>query len=310
MSNIIVIIGGPTASYKSEFALRLAANLNGAIINADSMQIYKELPILSAQPTNAERKASPHYLYSFIGANTNYSVADWLNDCSKIIGSLHKENKIPIIVGGTGLYINALVKGLALIPSIDADVKKYCQEQLDQYGYDKVYNFLVSIDPIMLAKIHSNDKQRILRAFEVYTQTKISIFEHHKQTSSPFNIDQFRYVVSSLDREELYSRCDQRIKYMIKNGAIEEAKIFLADNKDHNLQAFNTIGVKPLMNYFEGVLSLDEAVKIWQQETRNFAKRQTTWFKNQLKELNHNNYTTYYDLDVVYKNLYKSMISA
>lgn len=303
MNNKIIIIGGPTASYKSEVALRLANEFNGEIINADSMQIYHDLPILSAQPTKADKEKCPHYLYGCVNAGINYSVAEWLSECTKIINFLHQQKKIPIVVGGTGLYINSLVKGLAEIPAIEDTTKNYCQEQLAKYGYEWVYNFLATIDQQIFEKIHPNDKQRILRAYEVYTQTNITIFAHHKQTKAPFNEGQFYYIISDLNREELYSRCDQRIKLMLKLGAVEEVKDFAKQNLNPKLSIFNTIGVKPLLQFLEKELSLDQALNLWQQETRNFAKRQVTWFKNQLPAIKKYNYTSYQDLDKISKTL-------
>jgi tRNA dimethylallyltransferase len=304
-NNKIIIIGGPTASYKSELALKLASGLNGAIINADSMQIYKELPIISAQPNSSEKEIVEHYLYSHIDAGQNYSVAEWLDECINIINMLHLQQKTPIIVGGTGLYIHALVNGLALIPTITKATKDYCQEELKTHGYEGVYKFLAKVDAQILKKIHHHDKQRTLRAFEVYIETKLSIFEHHKNTKPFFKEEQFNYIVSDLNREDLYARCDKRIKLMIENGAIEEVKNFINLHLDHKLSIFNTIGVKSLLNFFQESLSFDEAISFWQQETRNFAKRQTTWFKNQLNHLNKKSYTTYAELNEISENTIK-----
>jgi len=303
MHNRIIIIGGPTASYKSELALLIASRFDSCVINADSMQIYKELPIISAQPSNDEKGKCQHYLYGHLDAESNYSVANWLNESINIIHHAHQQGKIPIIVGGTGLYIHALVKGLATIPLIENATKIYCQEQLATLGYEGVYKFLVNIDAQILQKIHHNDKQRILRAFEVYIQTNISIFEHHKQTKAPFYLEQFFYIVSNLNREDLYFRCDKRVEMMISLGAIDEVKNFSKQNLNHQSAIFNTIGVKPIQKFIAGELLLNEAVKLWQQETRNFAKRQTTWFKNQLIYLNKYNYMNHQDLDKISKNI-------
>ncbi len=269
----LILIGGPTASGKSAMALDLAKHLKGQIINSDSMQVYKGLRILSAQPPLEEQAQVPHKLYGFLEMDEPFSVAKWLNLAVHEI----KNFKGPsIVVGGTGLYLKALLEGISSIPEIPSSVR----ESLSQEATRDLYVRLQKEDPQMAERLKNGDTQRIIRALEVKMHTGKSLLEWQTQdTESPLKKER-PFVIKILPpREELYEGINKRVEEMIQKGALVEVKAVRANN----LNSLKTLGYTELTSYLEGTLSLGEASLKIQQKTRNYAKRQITWFRHQIK---------------------------
>jgi tRNA dimethylallyltransferase len=277
-SKKILVISGPTASGKSYLANELKNQRHAVIINADSMQVYKELPILSAQP-NSQDDCDNYKLYSFLNFYENCSAGIWLKAADKIIKEAFESNKLPIIVGGTGLYLKALLEGIVNIPEVTNDVKKKVQEKFLEIGKEKFHEKLTVVDPVSAKKIHRNDAYRMQRAMEVYMQTGKSIASF-KGSGSPYNAV---HISIALDRKTLYQNCDLRFKKMLNIGAEEEVRSLLKKTKEqpgkYNVE--NTLGYRSLVSYFMDKISLEEAILEASQATRNYAKRQCTWYNNQ-----------------------------
>ena len=281
----IIIIGGPTASYKSILAMELAYKYNGIIINADALQVYQEIPILSAQPSAKDQEQILHKLYGVISGEKVYSVGNWLERAIIEIELAMAMKKIPIIVGGTGLYINSLIYGLAKIPEIDIELRENIRDLYDKMGKESFYNLLYERDVEAAKKININDKTRLIRAYEVIEQTGKSIF-HWQEISSiaHFEEEAFLLIIANPKREELYKNCDERFLNMLEEGVIDEIEFLHKNIQDKSLPINKAIGVSELTHYLTGYLSLSEATERAQTATRQFAKRQVTWFKNQYKD--------------------------
>jgi tRNA dimethylallyltransferase len=278
-SQKLLVISGPTASGKSYLAEELLKRYsNVVVINADSMQVYKDLPILSAQPNDVANNYR-YALYSFLNFDEHCSAGLWLKAAEDVINRLFLSSKQPVVVGGTGLYLKALLEGLADIPDISGEVKKQTQEQFLKLGKEKFYELLTSIDPKAAGKIHKNDSYRMQRALEVYMQTGRSIDSFKSSGSS------YKAVLISIapDRETLYKHCNLRFEEMLKAGAEQEARLLFEKIKaqpgKYNIE--NTLGYRSLASYFLGNISLKDAIAEASQATRNYAKRQCTWFNNQ-----------------------------
>jgi len=281
----ILVVSGPTASGKSYLAEELLKkNQNAIILNADSMQVYKDLPILSAQPciTRKHSKISnsqPYKVYGFLDFYENCSVGKWLKVADETIKETLNSNKLPVIIGGTGLYLKALLEGITEIPDIAEHVKKQTQEKFLQLGKDKFYEMLAAADPVSANKIHCNDSYRMQRAMAVYTQTGQSITSF--KGSGCFY--EAVHISVSPERSVLYQNCDLRFKAMLKAGAEQEVKMLFEKIQtrpgQYNIE--NTLGYRSLVSYLNGKLSLEEAILETSQATRNYAKRQCTWFNNQ-----------------------------
>jgi tRNA dimethylallyltransferase len=285
MQKKAVIITGATCSGKSAHALVYAKKYNGIIINADSMQVYDTFPILSAQPAEEDFAFVEHKMYSFLNYNQNYSVKQWLEDVSININNVLENGKLPIIVGGTGMYVNALLNGISIIPDIPFTVTQGLNNLLISSGVEFLYNKLLLLDPDYALCLKKNDKQRIIRALAVLETTDKSITHfwnnNYKYCSDVF----FEVLLKTLPREDLYNRINNRVIQMFENGAIEEVEYF---NKLFSVQTLEngnnikTIGVNEILMYLSEKISLNEAIQKTQQLTRNYAKRQCTWFNNQL----------------------------
>jgi len=285
MQKKAVIITGATCSGKSAHALVYAKKYNGIIINADSMQVYDTFPILSAQPAEEDFAFVEHKMYSFLNYNQNYSVKQWLEDVSININNVLENGKLPIIVGGTGMYVNALLNGISIIPDIPFTVTQGLNNLLISSGVEFLYNKLLLLDPDYALCLQKNDKQRIIRALAVLETTDKSITHfwnnNYKYCSDVF----FEVLLKTLPREDLYNRINNRVIQMFENGAIEEVEYF---NKLFSVQTLEngnnikTIGVNEILMYLSEKISLNEAIQKTQQLTRNYAKRQCTWFNNQL----------------------------
>ncbi len=286
-----ILIAGPTASGKSSAALKLAAACNGAIVNADSMQVYRELRILSARPSAEEEASVPHYLYGTVPASCAFSTGMWVEEVIKVLETVWGQDRIPIIVGGTGLYFYALEHGLSPVPDIPQDIRNKWREKLAGDGVAAVYEALKVNDDIMAGKLNPTDSQRIVRALEVKEATGISLSEwHRRDTSEPvLSGDDILRVVIAPERPEIYRRCDQRLDWMIENGGLDEVRELLALKLDPQLPVMKALGVPQLGQYLRQEMSLDEARTRVKTDTRRYAKRQLTWIKRNMIAWNHIN---------------------
>ena len=283
----IHIIAGPTASGKSARAIELAQQLNGVIINCDSLQIYKALPMLTAQPSQEDLDNVPHRLYSHLHPNEVCSAGNWRELVIPVIKEVQDEGKTPIICGGTGLYIRSLTDGLSPIPDIPEEVRGAGVARYEALGAEAFYAELVKRDPIIAARFHVNHKARIIRAMEVLEATGKSLAQWQElERDGPPDHWDFKIETILPERETLYDRCNRRFVHMVENGALEEVKAFAArlENGDVNegVPVTKALGFKLLRKYLHGELSLEEAITLSQGETRRYAKRQTTWFRNQI----------------------------
>ncbi len=278
----IILIAGPTASGKSNFSLKLAKKINGEIINADSMQIYKQLQILTARPKKEDLKKIKHHLYGFCDVKKNYSTGEWLKEVIKKISYIRKRKKIPIIVGGTGLYFKALTDGLVKIPNIPFKERNKIRLIQKKLGQKKFYNALLKIDPLSKNKIDKNDVQRSIRAYEIKNLTKKSIFEWFKKTKGVYSSNEFVKLYIDFSRQDLINRINLRINKMFNEGAIEEVKRFnkLKVKKENSSQ--KVIGIKEITSFLDKHCSLDQAKVLIAIKTRQYAKRQTTWARGQM----------------------------
>lgn len=278
----IILVAGPTASGKSTLAEELAQKRNGVIINADAMQVYEGLPILSAQPKKDLKTKLPHRLYGERGPAVKFSVALWLNEAKKAVEETIQMGLTPILAGGTGLYFKAYFEGIATIPIIPESVRLETQSKYEDWGEKDFRDALRKLDPISADKITVNDRQRLIRAYEVafYTGKSLDHF-YNIAKPTPSTMDQYEAHLLSPPREKLYQSCNNRFLEMIGEGAVEEVEAFLKRGLDPQLPSMKTIGVREIGDHLIGKTSLLEAITAAQQMTRNFAKRQVTWFKNQ-----------------------------
>jgi tRNA dimethylallyltransferase len=281
MKGKINIICGPTASGKSAHALALAKSLDGVIINGDSMQIYKHIPILTAQPTVEELAAFPHELYGFIEPGVGFSVAQWLEIVIATIKEAFDKVKTPIIVGGTGLYLKSLIDGFADIPNINEPTQKYIAELDSKSSNEELYAQLKQIDPTLQQRIKPNDRKRILRALAVYFETNkpLSWWQANNHVRF-FNRSEFYITLINPERSKLYNNINQRFINMMNEGAVEEVEYITKNYPGINYP--EAIGFREINAYLLGNIGLDHAISQAQQHSRNYAKRQITWFKNQL----------------------------
>ena len=278
----IVLISGPTASGKSSFAIKLAKKIKGEIINADSMQIYKQLKILSARPNPKGYQRIKHHLYGFHDVNKNFSTGDWLKLVIKKINEVRKRKKIPIIVGGTGLYFKALTDGLVNIPNIPYRFRNQIRSLHLKVGNKKFYQELLKIDPTSRNKINPTDSQRLIRAFEVKKFTKKSIHEWFKNTKSKFENGNFFKIYIDYDRKELIERINLRTHDMIETGAINEVNKFIKLKINKDKTATKAIGVNEIKAYLANEKKLDEIKEKISIKTRQYAKRQSTWARSNM----------------------------
>jgi len=301
ISKKIIIIGGPTACGKSDLAIKIAGTLSGeidsVIINADSMQVYKEIPIITAQPDADDLKKCEHKLYGFIGVEDEFSVDIWLQNVTREIDAALGNGKLPIIVGGTGMYIKSLMHGIADIPDIENDIRNEGRELIKKIGNDAFHDLLNDIDPVMADRIISSDSQRMVRAWEVQKQTGVSLSDWQKNKNKTFyNHDEFIGFFLNTPRDVLYENCNSRFLKMLDNNVMDEIKYLENNNVDPKLTSMKSLGVSELRSYYRDEITLDSAIEMAQQSTRRYAKRQVTWFKNQLPELNILNHANEIDI--------------
>lgn len=274
---------GATASGKSAIATSLAEKFGGVIINADSQQVYRDLRILTARPTEEEEAKIPHKLYGFLGAQENCSAGIWLRYAKMEIDWARSQEKTPIVVGGTGLYIKALTEGIAEIPEIAPEVRAQAINDYEAMGKEAFSERLRAIDQEFFTRLKVFDRQRLVRAYEVWLGSGKPLSWWQKQKLKPtYSPDEFEIEKIELPRDELYRRCDARFLQMLDIGAIDEVKQLMTQSPSDNLPIMKTIGVRELSSYLRNEISLDEAIEKCQTATRNYAKRQMTWFRNQL----------------------------
>ena len=278
----IILISGPTASGKSDFAIKFAKKIKGEIINADSMQIYKQLKILSACPNPKKYQKINHHLYGFLDAKKNFSTGDWLKLVTKKIIEVRKRKKIPIIVGGTGLYFKALTDGLVNIPNIPLRFRKKIRSLQLKIGNTRFYQELLKVDPISKDKINPTDTQRLIRAYEVKKFTKKSIHMWFKNTKSNFEKNNFFKIYIDLDRKELIERINLRTQEMLKEGAINEVNNFIKLKIRKDKTANKAIGINEIKAYITKDKNLDEIKEKISIKTRQYAKRQSTWARGNM----------------------------
>ena len=284
MSKKIILIAGPTASGKSKLAIELAKKVKGEIINADSMQVYKEFSVLSSRPSKIDLKKIKHHLYGFQTAKKHFSTGAWLELAKKQINQCIKGKKIPILVGGTGLYFEAITKGMSKIPNIDFKERNKIRELQKKLGQNKFYEKLSELDPLVKNKIDPSDTQRSVRAYEVKKFTKKSIYEWYKLTKSDFKKFQILKIFIDIPKEKLLKNISKRAEQMFKKNCINEVKLFLALNIDPSLSANKIIGVKEIRDYLSGVLNIQQAKEIINIKTRQYAKRQVTWARGHMSD--------------------------
>lgn len=282
----IILISGPTASGKSNFAVKIAKKIEGEIINADSMQVYKKLKILTARPNKQEQKNIKHHLYGFVDLNEKFSTGQWLELTIKKIKNIQKKKKIPILVGGTGLYFQSLINGLVKIPEIPLKFRNKVRLMSKKEGQKKFYKKLLKIDPKIKGKFDQNDSQRTIRAFEIKSFTKVSMYDWFNKTTSEFRDSDFLKLYLSVDREELIKRINKRTLVMMKEGAIKEVKKFISLKIKKEQSVNKVIGIDELTQYLENKIDLDEAVELILIKTRQYAKRQATWARTRMTSWN------------------------
>lgn len=292
--NKVVVIGGPTASGKSALALDVAEEFNGVIINADSMQIYKGTPIVTACPTAADQARVPHRLYQVMDPSETCSAGYWEKLCIAEIEQVWAAGQLPVVTGGTGLYIKTLVQGISQLPPIPDDIRNHIRKRGDEEGVEALYNELQIKDPEMAARLKPRDLQRICRALEVLETTGTSLAQLQREIKPKPTLEaQFATHIVMPPRETLYQRCDMRFDQMLELGALDEVAAFAKLKLDPKVPAMKALGVPELMGYLRGDYDLEEAKKIAQMQTRRFAKRQCTWFRNQISaaEIHHTQYS-------------------
>ena len=280
----IILISGPTASGKSKFACNLAEKINGEIINADSMQIFKEIKILNARPRVKDRLNIKHHLYGFLSVKKNFSVGEWLKKCITKISEIKKRKHVPIIVGGTGLYFKSLVEGLAKIPNITKSNRDKVRKLQKKIGQKNFYKKLIELDPLCKKNINFNDQNRSIRAFEVYIQTNKSLYTWFKNTKVYFQNKDFEKIFIDAPREKVVKSISVRIEKMIKAGAIHEVKRFNKLKVKKTNSSFKIIGIREINELKPDNANLSVIKEKITIKTRQYAKRQMTWARGHMKD--------------------------
>ncbi|HEX6441126.1 MAG TPA: tRNA (adenosine(37)-N6)-dimethylallyltransferase MiaA [Stellaceae bacterium] len=277
----VIVVAGPTASGKSMLALELATLLGGTIINADSQQIYRDLPILTAQPDAAAVRHAPHRLYGFLDAAERGSAARWRALALAKIAAAHEAGRLPLVVGGTGLYLRALIQGLAPVPVIPSEIREEAAALYRELGGPGFREKVAALDPEAAARLPPGDRARLTRAFEVVRATGVTLAEWQRRAA---NTLPYRFVTILLmpPRHVLYAACDARFASMLAAGGLDEAQALTARDLDPGLPAMKAVGLPELLRHLRGEIGLGEAIALAQQSTRRYAKRQTTWFRHQL----------------------------
>ena len=280
-----VLIAGPTASGKSALALELAQKTGGVVINADSMQVYRDLRVITARPTPAEEATVPHLLYGLVDAAVNFSAGSWVADAAVALTQARAQSRLPIFVGGSGLYFKALTRGLSAVPPIPSGIREAVRARLQRDGVETLHAELALRDPASAERLKPRDRTRIARALEVIDATGRSLTDWHRDGLPPLlPPGRFRALFLEPDRDALYARIDARFAAMLKTGALDEVGRLASRKLDPLLPAMKAHGVPALIRQLRGEIGLDEAAVIGAADTRHYAKRQFTWFRHQLPE--------------------------
>ena len=280
----IILISGPTASGKSKFALSVAKKINGEIINADSMQIFKEIKILNVRPSAKDKSKIKHHLYGFLSVKKNFSVGEWLKKCLKKISEIKKRKKVPIIVGGTGLYFKSLVDGLAKIPNISKRNRDKARNLQKKIGQKNFYKRLIKLDPLCKNNININDQNRSIRAYEVYIQTNKSLNTWFKNTKIHFQNEEFEKIFINISRDKVVKSLSHRVDKMFKAGAIQEVKRFNKLKVQKSNSSFKIIGIREINELKSDKTNLSLVKEKIIIKTRQYAKRQMTWSRGHMKD--------------------------
>ena len=279
----VVLLAGPTASGKSKLAIKLAKYLNGEIINADSMQIYKEISILTSKPSTQDRKITKHHLYGFNSVKKIFSTGHWLKLVIKKIHDQWENDKTPIVVGGTGLYFKALTDGLAEIPEIPSNIKKKVRKLHNKMGQENFYSSLIKFDPLSKKFIFLNDIQRSIRAYEVKKFTNKSLFQFTQKTKLNFESNVFRKIFINVPKEQIHKKIENRVEKIFKQGLIEDVKKFNKLKIKKDLSPNKIIGIKEIRDYLDNKTTLLKTKELIIQKTRQYAKRQYTWSRGHMR---------------------------
>jgi tRNA dimethylallyltransferase len=280
-----VLIAGPTASGKSALALALARKVGGIVINADSMQVYRDLRVLTARPTGSEEAEVPHRLYGHIDAAVNFSAGAWVADAAHVLAETRAQNRLAIFVGGSGLYFKALMRGLSAVPPIPSDVREAVRARLEREGVEALHTELSRRDAVSAERLKPRDRTRVARALEVIEATGRSLPDWHREGLPPLLPEgTFRALFLTPERDQLYARIDARFEAMLEAGALEEVTQLAARKLDPLLPAMKAHGVPALIRHLKGEITRNEASEIGRADTRHYAKRQFTWFRHQLPE--------------------------
>jgi tRNA dimethylallyltransferase len=283
--NKAVLIAGPTASGKSALALALAERRDGTVINTDSMQVYRDLRVLTARPTVEEEARVPHRLYGHVDAAVNYSAGSYVGDAAAVLSKVRNSGRLPIFIGGTGLYFKALTRGLSAVPPVPSEIRDAVRARLEREGVEALHAELARRDPAAAERLKPRDRARIARALEVVEATGRPLADWHREGQPPLlQNDEYHALFLAPEREVLYARIDARFDAMLKAGAIAEVEALAERGLDPLLPAMKAHGVPALIRYLKGELTLEEAATIGKADTRHYAKRQFTWFRHQLPE--------------------------
>jgi len=298
----VILLAGPTASGKSKLAIKLAQYFTGEIINADSMQIYKEISILTSKPNSQDIKIIKHHLYGFNSVKKKFSTGLWLEMVIKKIEEQWKNERVPIVVGGTGLYFKALTDGLVKIPDIPNNMRTQIRKLHKKIGQKKFFIQLIKLDPLAKSFVLPSDTQRSMRAYEVKKFTNKSLFEFTKKTKSNFNSNVFKKLFISIPRELLHKKIEKRVEKMFNEGAVDEVKKFCKMKVNKELSSNKIIGIKEIKDYLRGKITLIKAKELIMQKTRQYAKRQFTWARGHMKS-----WETFYSPNI--NDLFKKTIN-
>ena len=280
-----MLIAGPTASGKSALALELAQKAGGVVINADSMQVYRDLRIITARPTVEEEARAPHRLYGHVDASVNFSAGAWVADAGKVMAEARAAGRLPIFIGGSGLYFKALTHGLSAVPPIPPEIREAVRARLEHDGVEALHAELARRDPVSAARLKPRDRTRIARALEVVEATGRTLPDWHSEGLPPLlPRSEFTALFLAPERDQLYARIDARFDAMLDAGALEEVAALAARKLDPLLPAMKAHGVPALIRYLDGEITREQAAEIGRADTRHYAKRQFTWFRHQLPE--------------------------
>lgn len=280
--NEVFIVAGPTASGKTSLAIKLAKKFAREVINADSLQVYKENKILSAQPSVEEKANIPHHLFGYVNGNEEYHVARWLED---VVPKINDINCGSILVGGTGFYLKHLIFGLSSIPDIPMDIRQETRQLFEELGAVNFYKALKDVDPLAASKLDKHNGHKTMRAYEVIKATNRSILEWQQENKIYFPISSFKVIILLPDREKLYENCNQRFLSMLDQGAIDEVQYLMSKNYNMSSGIMKSHGAPELRDYLLETCSLKNSIERSQQVVRNYAKRQITWFKHQFNHV-------------------------